>query len=279
VRRRFTPQAWALRCRITQQPSQRPVGDALGQRSARSTVLLAWAGIIGPIPFTAAFLAQEAFLVDDYSPLAETVSALEAQPHGWVQQINFVVFGLLTIAFAVGLDGGVRPTRASAVGPALFVVAPRRPPVSRPTRNPLATVPHRVGREHGCAPRDMIGRGEATEAWSPPRATPPLLRRPASPTPTSTARQPAAAWPRSNRQTHSFRSWRAGWRRGHALGNKDRDVPSRSPVTRLADLYRELAECAPTKVGERLGHFLERVRALHRDRELSGDDSDGKLVQ
>jgi hypothetical protein len=112
VRRRFTPQAWALRCRITQQPSQRPVGDALGQRSARSTVLLAWAGIIGPIPSTAAFLAQEAFLVDDYSPLAETVSALEAQPHGWVQQINFVVFGLLTIAFAVGLHRGVRPTRA-----------------------------------------------------------------------------------------------------------------------------------------------------------------------
>jgi hypothetical membrane protein len=108
---------------VTQQSSQRPVGDALGQQSARSTVLLAWAGIIGPVLFTATFLAQEAVLVDDYSPLAEPVSALEAQPHGWIQQINFVVFGLLTIAFAVGFHRGVRPSRAGAVGPALFVVS------------------------------------------------------------------------------------------------------------------------------------------------------------
>ena len=108
---------------VTQQPTQPPVGDTLGERPARSAVLLAWAGIIGPGLFTAAFLAQEAFLVDDYSPLAEPVSALEAQPHGWVQQINFVVFGLLTIAFAVGLRRGLQPTRAGAVGPALFVVS------------------------------------------------------------------------------------------------------------------------------------------------------------
>jgi hypothetical membrane protein len=108
---------------VTQQPNKRPVGDALEHRPVRSTVLLAWAGIIGPVLFTAAFLAQEAFLVDDYSPLAEPVSALEAQHHGWVQQINFVVFGVLTIAFAVGLGRGLRPTRAGAVGPALFVVS------------------------------------------------------------------------------------------------------------------------------------------------------------
>jgi hypothetical membrane protein len=108
---------------VTQQPSRRPVGDALEHRPARSTVPLAWAGIIGPVLFTAVFLAQEAFLVHDYSPLAEPVSALEAQPHGWVQQINFVAFGLLTIAFAVGLGRGVRPTRAGAAGPALFLVS------------------------------------------------------------------------------------------------------------------------------------------------------------
>jgi len=108
---------------VTQRPSQRPVGDALEHSPAQSTVLVAWAGIIGPVLFTAAFLAQEALLVDDYSPLAEPVSALEAHPHGWVQQINFVVFGLLTIAFAVGLRRGVRRTKAGAVGPALFVVS------------------------------------------------------------------------------------------------------------------------------------------------------------
>lgn len=106
----------------TQQLSRRPV-DALGKRPARSTVLLAWAGIIGPVLFTVAFLAQEAFLADDYSPIAESVSALEAQPHGWVQQVNFVLFALLTVVFAVGLRRGLPPTRAAAVGPALFVIS------------------------------------------------------------------------------------------------------------------------------------------------------------
>jgi hypothetical membrane protein len=108
---------------VTQQPGRRPAGDPLEHGPARSILLPAWAGIIGPVLFTVAFLAQEALLVDDYSPLAEPVSALEAQPHGWVQQINFIVFGLLTIAFAVGLTRGVRPVRAGAVGPTLFVVS------------------------------------------------------------------------------------------------------------------------------------------------------------
>jgi hypothetical protein len=36
-----------------------------------------------------------------------------------VQQVNFIVFGLLMIAFAAGLQRGVRPTRASVLGPAI----------------------------------------------------------------------------------------------------------------------------------------------------------------
>ena len=84
---------------------------------------LAWAGIIGPVLFTATFLAQEAFRIDEYSPLAEPVSALEAGPNGWVQQVNFVVFGLLTMAYAVGLHLGVRPTSGGIAGPALLFVS------------------------------------------------------------------------------------------------------------------------------------------------------------
>lgn len=83
----------------------------------------AWAGIIGPILFTAAFLAQEAFRVGEYSPVRETVSALEAGPNGWVQQLNFVVLGALTLAFAVGLHRGVRPDKLGVVGPAFFFVS------------------------------------------------------------------------------------------------------------------------------------------------------------
>ena len=83
----------------------------------------AWAGIVGPILFTACFLLQEAFRQDEYSPLAEPVSALEAGPNGWIQQLNFVVFGVLTIIFAVGLHHGVRRTRSGHVGPVLLGVS------------------------------------------------------------------------------------------------------------------------------------------------------------
>jgi hypothetical membrane protein len=68
-------------------------------------------------------MAQEFFRRDEYSPISEPVSALEAGPNGWVQQLNFAFFGLLTIAFAIGLHRGIRPARAGIVGPALFFVS------------------------------------------------------------------------------------------------------------------------------------------------------------
>lgn len=89
----------------------------------RSVRAAAWAGVVGPIIFTAGFLLQEAFRQDEYSPLAEPVSALEAGPHGWVQQLNFVVLGVLTIVFAYGLHHGVRRTRAGAAGPILLGIS------------------------------------------------------------------------------------------------------------------------------------------------------------
>ena len=88
-----------------------------------STSVAAWAGIVGPVLFTAGFMAQELFRIDEYSPLAEPVSALEAGPNGWVQQVNFVVFGLLTMVFAVGLHRGLRPTRAGILGPGLLFLS------------------------------------------------------------------------------------------------------------------------------------------------------------
>jgi hypothetical membrane protein len=82
-----------------------------------------WAGVAGPVLFTAAFLAQESFRRDEYDAMAEPVSALEAGPNGWIQQVNFVVFGVLTIVFAVGLHRGLTPTRRGIVGPALVAVS------------------------------------------------------------------------------------------------------------------------------------------------------------
>ena len=79
----------------------------------RFTVASAWAGILGPALFTSVFLVLEAVLGDGYDRMAEIVSALEATSYGWIQQLNFVVFGILTLAFAAGLSLAVTPASAS----------------------------------------------------------------------------------------------------------------------------------------------------------------------
>ena len=90
--------------------------------SARLIRWTALAGIAGPVVFTVGFLVQEQFRRGEYDPVAEVVSALEAGDHGWVQQANFVVLGLLTVGFAIGLHRAIAPSRAGFVGPvAMFV--------------------------------------------------------------------------------------------------------------------------------------------------------------
>jgi hypothetical membrane protein len=91
---------------------------------------LAWAGIAAPVIFTAVFWAQEAFRRLEYDPLAEPVSALEAGPAGWIQQVSFVIFGLLTITHAVGLHRGMLPTRRGVTGPLLLAVTGASPLIS-----------------------------------------------------------------------------------------------------------------------------------------------------
>lgn len=87
--------------------------------------LMRWAalaGIAGPVLFTVGFLAQEQLRRSEYDPIGEVVSALEAGPNGWIQQVNFVVLGVLTMFFAIGLHRGLAPSRAGIVGPvALFI--------------------------------------------------------------------------------------------------------------------------------------------------------------
>lgn len=83
----------------------------------------AWAGILGPILFTATFLVLEVVRAPEYDRIADTVSTLEAGPHGWVQQANFILFGLLTIVFAFGLHRAIAPSRGGFAGPLLLGVS------------------------------------------------------------------------------------------------------------------------------------------------------------
>jgi hypothetical membrane protein len=89
----------------------------------RGATVAGWSGVVGPALFTVVFVVQEWFRAGAYDPVAEPVSALEAGPYGWVQQLNFVVFGVLTLVFAAGLHAGIGRSRAGWIGPALMGVS------------------------------------------------------------------------------------------------------------------------------------------------------------
>ena len=85
--------------------------------------IAALAGIAGPSVFTLTFLVQQVARRREYDWVAEPVSALEAGPYGWVQQVNFVLFGVLLLAFAVGLHRGLARSRFGSAGPVLLGLA------------------------------------------------------------------------------------------------------------------------------------------------------------
>jgi hypothetical membrane protein len=83
---------------------------------------LALAGIIGPVWFAILVIVQ-GFLQPDYSHIRMPISALAAWPSGWIQVLNFWVFGSLIVAFAFGLHMGVQPIRGGAVGVCLLIAS------------------------------------------------------------------------------------------------------------------------------------------------------------
>jgi hypothetical membrane protein len=102
----------------------RQVGEEPAQVSEWRAVVaaLAAAGVAAPIVFTVIVIVQS-LLHPDYSHVALPISALAAWPGGWVQNVNFVVFGLLMSAYAIGLHLGVRPNRGGVIGPSLLVLS------------------------------------------------------------------------------------------------------------------------------------------------------------
>lgn len=95
--------------------------DSSTKRPISGARALALAGIIGPVWFTTLVVVQ-GFLLPDYSHVTLPISALAAWPTGWIQTINFFVFGGLTIAFALVLHRGVLPTRQRVAGFVLLVM-------------------------------------------------------------------------------------------------------------------------------------------------------------
>jgi hypothetical membrane protein len=88
--------------------------------NVKTRTLLA-CGVIGGPLFVATFLVEGATRAN-YDPLRHPVSSLALGDSGWVQGANFIVTGLLTLAFAVGLWCALQPGKGSTLGPLLVGV-------------------------------------------------------------------------------------------------------------------------------------------------------------
>ena len=68
---------------------------------------LALAGVVGPILFVVVFTLA-GFLRPGYSPVRQAVSDLGVGTNAWLQNTNFIIFGVLQLAFAIGFSMGMR---------------------------------------------------------------------------------------------------------------------------------------------------------------------------
>jgi hypothetical protein len=88
----------------------------------RTTGLLLACGAIGPPIFIAA-AALEGATRPGYDPIRLPISLLALGELGWTQVVNFLVFGVLMLAFALGLSRARRPIdHASRWGPTLIAL-------------------------------------------------------------------------------------------------------------------------------------------------------------
>ncbi len=94
---------------------RREGGVKTGQKTK---VLLACGALAGPL-FVVAFLVEGATRAN-YDALRHPVSSLALGDSGWTQTANFIVGGILTVAFAVGLRRAFRLPEGSTWGPLLI---------------------------------------------------------------------------------------------------------------------------------------------------------------
>jgi hypothetical membrane protein len=83
--------------------------------------LIAWAGIIGPFLFVAVF-TLEGWLRPGYNPLSMYVSDLSLGPRGWIQMVNFVVFGVMLAVFTRSVAAEFQSGKASRGGLILLTI-------------------------------------------------------------------------------------------------------------------------------------------------------------
>lgn len=77
-----------------------PSAVASGRGVNQAPRWLLWLGVIAPLLFAAVFTIDGA-VTHGYSAYNEAISYLDLGSYGWVQRVNFILFGLLLMLFAI----------------------------------------------------------------------------------------------------------------------------------------------------------------------------------
>jgi len=77
---------------------------SMAKLDARTSMVAALAGAMGPVVFTAGVLVGQS-LWHGYNPMHDYISLLARGPFGWLQNTTFLVTGGLVAAFGLGLRG------------------------------------------------------------------------------------------------------------------------------------------------------------------------------
>lgn len=104
--------------RVSPHAPQVQTAAASGGRALR---LLLAAGVVGPALFVVVLLVEGATR-PGYNAVRQFGSELELSSQGWEQVANFLMCGLLCIAFAVGLRWALRRGKGAIAGPVALVV-------------------------------------------------------------------------------------------------------------------------------------------------------------
>lgn len=79
-----------------------------GATLSKGTLALISLSLIGGLLFTAAYLVEGATR-PGYSAWQQAISALSLGPDGWMQRVNFIVFGVLVLGATIGWRRALRP--------------------------------------------------------------------------------------------------------------------------------------------------------------------------
>jgi Protein of unknown function (DUF998) len=97
------------------------VRTAMPDRPPAARPRLLTCGLLAGPLFVVAFFV-EGVVRDGYDPMRHPVSSLALGPGGWQQVLTFVVCGILTVGFALGLRQSLRPGPGACFGPLLVGV-------------------------------------------------------------------------------------------------------------------------------------------------------------